>query len=129
VGDGATSRAHSPLSQIVIDGGCFEHRLLSLNETVGCFDAELFDQPDRLSGGQMPSFLIRCPNLEGREVVCCRVAPSDCSKGAPTDPDAPVSGIRFLGVTVSLYVAIRHCRVNTLVADSVFISCFPVAVL
>ena len=55
----------APLPQIAIDGGYLEHRLLCLNETIGCFDAELFDKPDRFSGGQMPSFLIRCPNLEG----------------------------------------------------------------
>ncbi|HEV3064861.1 MAG TPA: hypothetical protein VGX93_05945, partial [Chthoniobacterales bacterium] len=36
-----------------------------LNETVGGFDAEFFDQLDRFSSGQMPSLLIRCPNLEG----------------------------------------------------------------
>jgi hypothetical protein len=54
----------APLPQIAIDGGCLERRLLCLNETVGCFDAELLDQPDRFSSGQMPSFLIRCPNLE-----------------------------------------------------------------
>ena len=55
----------APLPQITIDGGSLEHRFLCLNETVGGFDAELFDQADRFSGGQMPSFLIRCPNLEG----------------------------------------------------------------
>ena len=55
----------APLPQIAIDGGYFEHRLLCLDETLGGFDAELFDQSDRFSGGQMPSFLIRCPNLEG----------------------------------------------------------------
>jgi hypothetical protein len=54
-------------------------------------------------------------------------APGD-SKGAPTDPDAPDSGIRFLGFTVSLPATIRHCRVNTLDNDSEFIPCFPVAV-
>jgi hypothetical protein len=42
-------------------------------------------------------------------------------KGAPTDPDAPLSGIRFLGLAVSLPVTIRHCRVNTFVDDSEFI--------
>ena len=52
----------------------------------------------------------------------------DSSKGAPTDPDAPISGIRFLGFTVLLPVTIRHCRVNTFVDDSEFIPCFPVAV-
>ena len=52
----------------------------------------------------------------------------DSSKGAPTDPDAPDSGIRFLGLTVLLPVTIRHCRVNTFVNDSEFIPCFPVAV-
>ena len=52
----------------------------------------------------------------------------DSSKGAPTDPDAPDSGIRFLVFTVSLPVTIRHCRVNTFVNDSEFIPCFPVAV-
>jgi len=51
----------------------------------------------------------------------------DSSKGAPTDPDAPVSGIRFLGFTVLLPATIRHCRVNTFVNDSEFIPCFPVA--
>src|SRR5438105_6716384 len=45
----------------------------------------------------------------------------DSSKGAPTDPDAPVSGIRFLGFTVLRPVAIRHCRVNTFLNDSEFI--------
>jgi predicted dinucleotide-binding enzyme len=44
------------------------------------------------------------------------------------DPDAPVSGIRFLGFTVLLPVTIRHCRVYTFVNDSEFIPCFPVAV-
>src|SRR5208282_850694 len=63
-----------------------------------------------------------------REGCRCRVAPRIYSKGAPTDPDAPDSGIRFLGFTVSLPVTIRHCRVNTFVNDSEFIPCFPVAV-
>ena len=52
----------------------------------------------------------------------------DFSKGAPTDPDAPVSGTRFLGFTVSLPVTIRYCCVNTFVNDSEFIPCFLVAV-
>jgi len=34
---------------------------------------------------------------------------------------SPVSGVRFLGITVLLPVTIRHCRVNTLVYDSEFI--------
>src|SRR5208282_6933567 len=56
-----------------------------------------------------------------REGCRCRVAPRIYSKGAPTDPDAPDSGIRFLGLTVSLPVTIRHCRVNTFVNNSEFI--------
>jgi hypothetical protein len=57
----------APMQQIAIDGGCLEHRLLCLNELVWYFDAELFEKPDRFSGGQMPSFLVRCPNLEGSD--------------------------------------------------------------
>src|ERR1700746_90349 len=52
----------------------------------------------------------------------------DSSKGAPTDPDAPVSGMPLLEFTVLLPVTICHCHVTTFVNDSEFISCFPVAV-
>jgi hypothetical protein len=39
------------------------HRFLRSDETVGRFDAELFDKPDRFACGRVPSFLLRCPNL------------------------------------------------------------------
>jgi hypothetical protein len=81
-----------------------------------------YDERDLETG----HFGVTAPDLDSTVGgPCCRVAPSDYSEGAPTDADAPVSGIRFLGVTVLLYVAIRHRRVNTLVADSGVHLVFP----
>ena len=70
----------------------------------------------------------KCLSQREGEVSRCRVAPSDYSEGAPTEPDSA----RF-GHPVPRPTALRPgllsatVAFNTLVDDSGFIACFPVA--
>ena len=91
------------------------------------FEEKVYSYP-RAEGRALAQESKRNKWREARREVPLPGSAPDSSKGAPTDPDAPVSGIRFLGFTVLRPVAIRHCRVNTFLNDSEFIPCFPVAV-
>jgi hypothetical protein len=70
----------------------------------------------------------KCLSQREGEVSRCRVASSDYSEGAPhrggLDPFRASGSSAYGFATRS---AIRHRRVNTLVDDSGFIPCFPVA--
>jgi hypothetical protein len=49
----------APPLQVPVDRAFFKSRRWGFNQTIGCINTELFDQSDRFSGGQMPSFFVR----------------------------------------------------------------------